>query len=155
MEAGKDWEFFIAGPSTDREVEKSLKEAEKEGLNIRSLGAVYDAEKAEFFQSIDGFLFPTTYRNETWGIVVSEALAYGLPSFVSDMPGPRDQVLPDFVWSDKGGFFQFLERHVQRFEKDPKLLEQTRYTIRARFQSDHQHSLDQLDRIVKSLNETT
>jgi glycosyltransferase involved in cell wall biosynthesis len=42
-------------------------------------GPVYGREKAQFFADIDVFLFPTRYPNESWGIVLTEALSVGRP----------------------------------------------------------------------------
>lgn len=44
---------------------------------VRWLGPVYADDKATFFDQIDCFLFPT--KTESWGIVLNEALAEGIP----------------------------------------------------------------------------
>jgi glycosyltransferase involved in cell wall biosynthesis len=42
-------------------------------------GPVYGQAKSQFFADIDAFLFPTRYPKESWGIVLTEALAFGRP----------------------------------------------------------------------------
>ena len=37
-----------------------------------------------FFSDIDAFLFPTKYRHESWGIVLHEAMAAGVPVITYD-----------------------------------------------------------------------
>jgi glycosyltransferase involved in cell wall biosynthesis len=42
-------------------------------------GPVYGRDKGQFFSDIDVFLFPTRYHNESWGIVLTEALSASRP----------------------------------------------------------------------------
>jgi glycosyltransferase involved in cell wall biosynthesis len=46
---------------------------------IEYRGPVFGSDKAQFFADIDAFLFPTRYANESWGIVLTEALSAGCP----------------------------------------------------------------------------
>jgi glycosyltransferase involved in cell wall biosynthesis len=55
-------------------------------------GALSGRELAEAFASADLFLFPST--TDTFGNVVIEALASGLPCVVSDRGGPKDLIDP-------------------------------------------------------------
>ena len=48
------------------------------------LGPVYGDDKAKFFAEIDVLLFPTQYKHESWGIVLNEALAAGVPVITND-----------------------------------------------------------------------
>jgi glycosyltransferase involved in cell wall biosynthesis len=57
-------------------VEKAL--ADYPG-SVYYLGPVYDDAKERFFAEIDAFLFPTRYKNESWGIVLNESLAAAVP----------------------------------------------------------------------------
>jgi glycosyltransferase involved in cell wall biosynthesis len=56
-------------------------------------GALNRQQVAEAFASADIFVFPS--RTDTAGNVVLEAQASGLPVFVSDAGGPRENMLPD------------------------------------------------------------
>ena len=83
----------LAGPivrDSDRLVVQSLKEELGEHLDYR--GPVYDAEKARFFESIDVFIFPTTYLNEAQPTVIFEALANSIPIISFDRGCIRNQV---------------------------------------------------------------
>lgn len=51
---------------------------------VRYLGPVGGQEKADFYRDIDVFVFPTRYPNESWGIVLTEALAAGKPVIAHD-----------------------------------------------------------------------
>jgi glycosyltransferase involved in cell wall biosynthesis len=50
--------------------------------NVEWIGPVFGQEKCNFFNQIDCFLFPT--RSESWGIVLNEAMAAGVPVIASD-----------------------------------------------------------------------
>ena len=82
---GRDVRLCLAGPCSNVEAERLVSQAleEHKGL-ISHLGGVYDERKIDFFKSIDCFLFPTKYDCESWGIVLNEALASGLPVITTD-----------------------------------------------------------------------
>jgi glycosyltransferase involved in cell wall biosynthesis len=50
--------------------------------NVEWSGPVFGEEKRIFFNQIDCFLFPT--RSESWGIVLNESMAAGVPVIASD-----------------------------------------------------------------------
>lgn len=95
---GIDAELILAGPSPTPKDASDLAAVvrESQGRAI-PLGAVQDAAKERFFQRIDVFLFPTLYRNESFGIVAAEAMARGVPVIAY-----RSGCL-DATWVDGGG----------------------------------------------------
>ena len=71
---------LIAGPAASSESRRMIENASAEfAEKFQWLGPVYDRAKAEFFARIHAFVFPTRYRNESWGMVLDEALAAGVP----------------------------------------------------------------------------
>jgi glycosyltransferase involved in cell wall biosynthesis len=48
------------------------------------VGSVYGPAKTEFLRNIDALMFPTRYRDESWGIVLNEAMATGGPVITFD-----------------------------------------------------------------------
>jgi glycosyltransferase involved in cell wall biosynthesis len=79
-QSGADVRLILAGPYHSTK-EKRLVEAAvaKWPTRIDYRGPVYGHKKTEFFADIHAFLFPTRYSAESWGIVLTEALAAGRP----------------------------------------------------------------------------
>lgn len=72
--------LYIAGPLSDGQLALLIENKKKKhGDSFCYLGAVYGEEKKKFFASIDVFIFPSKYINETQGIVNLEAMASGRP----------------------------------------------------------------------------
>ncbi len=61
--------------------------------NAHFLGARYGEALADIYASADVFVFPS--RTDTFGIVLIEAMASGLPVAAFPVPGPIDVVGPD------------------------------------------------------------
>ncbi|MBA4017514.1 MAG: hypothetical protein C0483_10110 [Pirellula sp.] len=77
--------LVIAGPyCTDRERELVEGCVNRHSEYVDYRGRVSGPDKAKFFQDIDIFLFPSKYKDECWGIVLNEALAYGCPVIAYD-----------------------------------------------------------------------
>ncbi len=97
---GLELTFVFAGPTLGRQSAELLAKAREElGDYIEVLGPVVDGAKADFFKSIDVFLFPTRYRYEAQPLVVLEAMSYGLPvittrcGYVAELVGSHGVVL--------------------------------------------------------------
>jgi glycosyltransferase involved in cell wall biosynthesis len=73
-----DVRLIIAGPCLGATERQLVNDAIARWPNrVEYRGPVFGDDKARFFADIDVFLFPT--RSESWGIVVTEALAAGCP----------------------------------------------------------------------------
>ena len=76
-----------AGDRTDNdgeeraEFDKRIREPDlnREGPLVRYLGFVGGIEKDQLFRTSDCLCFPTYYGAESFGLVLAEAMAYGLP----------------------------------------------------------------------------
>ncbi len=80
---GRDVRLSLAGPFHTVEAERMVADAIKANDGrVEHLGGVYGDGKTEFFNSIDCFLFPS--RTESWGIVLNEAMAAGVPVIATD-----------------------------------------------------------------------
>ncbi len=76
-------ELRLAGPCLTRQARELVDNvvANYPGA-VQYVGPVYGDDKRKFFADIDAFLFPT--QNESWGIVINEALASGAPVITID-----------------------------------------------------------------------
>jgi glycosyltransferase involved in cell wall biosynthesis len=67
--------------------------------NVRILGFVNQTGLPEIYSAADIFVLPSLF-NETWGVVVNEAMTFGLPVVLSDHVGSA----PDLVRPGWNGF---------------------------------------------------
>jgi glycosyltransferase involved in cell wall biosynthesis len=80
-ERGTAARLLLAGPCQSDEVRAYVEQTRaRHGGIVDYLGPVYDEAKRRFFETLDVFLFPTAYPNETQGIVNLEAMAHGVPT---------------------------------------------------------------------------
>lgn len=79
-ERGVPAKLVMAGPADAPDVVDYRRRLDEPTLaHMTFLGPVGEPEKTAFFTSLDFFLFPTRYHNETQGIVNLEALSFGVP----------------------------------------------------------------------------
>ena len=73
------WELRIAGPAEGNHEAEVRQLVGQLGLDddVSLLGPVYGAEKEELYRTADIFVLPT--HSENFGIVIAEALSYGVP----------------------------------------------------------------------------
>lgn len=60
---------------------------------VHFAGEVDDADLPRYYRAAAIHLFPSTERNEAFGLVALEAAASGIPTIASDLPGVRSVVL--------------------------------------------------------------
>jgi phosphatidylinositol alpha 1,6-mannosyltransferase len=74
-------------------------------------GALRDAQLAEAYANMDLFLFPS--RTDTYGNVIQEAAASGVPSIVTSEGGPKHLVVPGSTGFIAESDEQFIARTLQ------------------------------------------
>ncbi len=75
---GHDIRLTLAGTFLTQEARRVVEQAVKDnGGLVEYVGPVYGEDKTRFFASIDCFVFPS--RSESWGIVLHESMASGVP----------------------------------------------------------------------------
>ena len=85
LHAGLAATLVVAGPLRERAAARCLHDAlERRPEAIVYRGPLYGTGKTDFFDAIDVFLFPSTTTNESWGIVLNESLAAGVPVITLD-----------------------------------------------------------------------
>jgi glycosyltransferase involved in cell wall biosynthesis len=82
-------ELWIAGDGPMRKQFESF--AQANALSVRFLGSVPFSELRSVYASVGIFVFPTL--SDTWGVVVNEALAAGLPVLGSNLSQAVDELV--------------------------------------------------------------
>lgn len=91
------------------------------GERFRVTGFVNQTQVGKYYAASDVFVLPSTY--DTWGLVVNEAMIFGLPAVVSTNVGcRRDLVMEgETGYSFHNGDADDLARCLARFQADPQL----------------------------------
>lgn len=75
-----NWRLLLTGPDENGYLQEVLAHAKKLGINkqLEYRGAVEGEQKADLLKNADLFILPS--YSENFGVVVAEALAYGVPA---------------------------------------------------------------------------
>ena len=107
--------LVIAGSGAD---EQRLKKIAGNSESIQFIGYVEGEKKAECYSLADVFVLPT--EHDTWGLVVNEAMYYGLPIIVTDAAGASELVADNGVVIGSGND-RMLKGALQRLIEDEDL----------------------------------
>lgn len=113
--------IFLGQGEDKAELERTIREL---GLSevAQLAGQIPYAGLGDFFRSADVFVLPT--QEDTWGMVVVEAMAFGKPILVSQYAGAHELVqdgVNGFVFDCyKTGE---LAKYMERFIREPELIE--------------------------------
>ncbi len=90
-----NFEMIFAGPWTDtkfkEEWENYLKERKLEEY-CKYAGSIYGEEKNKIFEDSDLLIFPTSYKNESFPVVVLEAFRAGIPVVAYDNGAIKEMI---------------------------------------------------------------
>jgi glycosyltransferase involved in cell wall biosynthesis len=87
-------ELLIVGDGDERKNYERVCEKLKLTKNVHFLGAVSDEELPQIYARATTFVLPSTDTSETFGLVLLEAMACGVPVIASRLPGV-DSVVAD------------------------------------------------------------
>ena len=98
LKRGKDLYLIIAGDDTQTKEAPRLETLASE-LGCQNMVKIWPNPSADqkhlLYSGADFFVSPSDNMQETFGLAVAEAMAYGLPAVVSDWSGYRDLVRDD------------------------------------------------------------
>ncbi|WP_103019789.1 glycosyltransferase [Salinibacter altiplanensis] len=92
------WKVVVAGPDEDGHEQEVRERVRAQGLTARFefVGPVEGKEKKDLFRRADTFVLPT--HSENFGIVVAEALSYGVPVITTKGAPWQDLVEHECGW---------------------------------------------------------
>ena len=105
------------------------------GSRLVMPGFVNQTELGRYFAASDAFILPSNY--ETWGLVVNEAMQFGLPVIVSDKVGCHpDLVMPGktghvFPYGDAQALSEIMLEFVEHPERAKRMGQIARQHIKA------------------------
>jgi phosphatidylinositol alpha 1,6-mannosyltransferase len=122
-----NYKFLIVGDGSERIwLEANLHRAEFTGI-------LHGESLASAYANMDAFLFPS--RTDSYGNVVAEALASGVPCVVTDRGGPQHQItrgVTGFVTASEADFVATARRLVEVPEKARVMREAARQSAAER-----------------------
>lgn len=131
----KDYQLTLVGKGP---LEDKLKEISNE--NIKFLSHVPNSEIHKIYQENDIFILPSI--SEPWGLVVDEALYYGLPVIVSNKVGCATELVEEningeiFVYNSEDEFNKKLTKIIHNFEIYRKNVLNVGFELRDKVQID-------------------
>ncbi len=105
--------LIIAGSG---EEERYLKRLACDSGSIRFVGYVEGDEKAGYYSQADVFIMPT--EHDPWGLVVNEAMYYGLPIIVTGAAGSSELVTDNGVVIESGNSSMLKDALVRLIEDE-------------------------------------
>ena len=88
--------ILVGGGELMADCQNAVNSSELE--NVHLVGFINQSELPMYYEAADVFVLPSSY--ETWGLVINEAMASGLPCIVSDACGAAK----DLIIEGKTGF---------------------------------------------------
>ncbi|MDP0498987.1 MAG: glycosyltransferase family 4 protein [Verrucomicrobiota bacterium JB022] len=115
------WSLLIVGEGEQKAVAEQMA-AEAPDAVVRFTGFLNQSRLAEAYEAADALVLPSAYQ-ETWGLVVNEALQFGCAIIVSDRVGSG----PDLVAGRTGEVFPYhkteaLRAILDRWAQEPGLV---------------------------------
>ena len=115
---GCEFEVLVVGDGELRsECERIAGENE---LPVRFVGFLNQSEIGRAYSASDALVLPSDH-GETWGLVVNEAFAAGLPALVSDQVGCHPDLIHsnDTGWVHSFGQWEELGQQMVKVARDP------------------------------------
>lgn len=153
-ESGRDATLRLAGPVVEPEVQARLDDlAARYGPSVDYRGSVTGAAKRDFYQSLDLFLFPTSFGQEGAPNVVYEALANGVPVLASDRGCIAEMIPPDAggIWRGDRSFADFVLEYVRDFSLDAEAHRLRAARVKAWIRAEALRSGDQYSALLEVL----
>ncbi len=144
--------LIIAGATGQENYDQAIQQwSEKLGIqhSVKILANVDEAQKTLLLNNCDLFISLSDNYQETFGLSLVEAMAYGLPIIASDWNGYRD-----LIQDGKNGFLiptQGLSQHAKLTALSPLQLDSINHLLHAQLIAiDHQVLTEKLSLLIES-----
>lgn len=129
---GQKARLWIVGDGSEREIFENM--ARRLGLQTRVTfwGRVSDERLREIYTTASALILPSTDSSETFGLVLLEGMAAGLPVIASDLPGVNEVVTDNSGFLVAAGEEIVLAKAMERLLLYPELATQLSVGARAR-----------------------
>jgi glycosyltransferase involved in cell wall biosynthesis len=149
-------QLHVAGPCDEATRDEVNDLAAQNNVTVRWRGIVAGSSKQEFFKDIDVFLFPSTYGNETQGIVNLEAMAAGRPVIAIAQCCVRSTIMPEGgLTTETPEEFVALATDAIADWQERQAWPQLVTAARAQFQHQHKSSLAELRALNDAISNLT
>lgn len=131
---GLDFKLILAGTFHGADFEAKVRARVKESDYISFVGEVTGDEKWKLFGKVDMLAFPSYYENESFGLVLIEAMQFQLPIVAADW-----RAIPGIVENERTGFIvpiknvDLLANKMKLLLEDPALRESMGTTARQEY----------------------
>jgi glycosyltransferase involved in cell wall biosynthesis len=149
---GRHVHLCLAGPCATAEAERMIRAATDEFKGTFCyVGPVDSEQKLDFFRSIDCFLFPT--RLESWGIVLNESLASGVPVITNDRGCIRTLVgsLAGAIASEPTQFVETAVHQIEAWIDSPADYSAASLAALAQAEALHREAVTQLEVVAAGI----
>jgi glycosyltransferase involved in cell wall biosynthesis len=153
VKKGVPFQLMLAGPASNEPASALLRDARRTlGTYLTEFGPLYGAEKKQYFESLDLFVFPTRYINEAEPLVVFEAMSHGLPVIAFDRGCIAEQVgEAGLVVGPDTDFVARAAALIAAWSADKDTYNTARKRAYERFQSLHGNAEQQLTDLLTRL----
>lgn|GEM_PF-2116175 len=132
--SGKKFKLLLVGTgSREAELKDLARNREIEQI-VNFCGKKQQNELADYYASADWFVLPS--RTEAWGLVINEALCFGLPVIASDAVGAVEDLVKDgvngfvFIKDEVESLLEALEKAINtEGEQRKRMREEARKVI--------------------------
>ncbi|WP_372896561.1 glycosyltransferase family 4 protein [Stieleria sp.] len=152
QQQGAEFQLLVVGEGAQREQCERL--AREGNLPVQFAGFLNQSEIGQAYSAADALVLPSD-NGETWGLVVNEGFAAGLPALVSDQVGCHPDLIHDGAtgWVHPFGDWQTLADQLARAAGDREELQQMGRNAKALIR--HYSPRDAADGIMRAARHVT
>lgn len=125
----------LAGPFQDKDTKEQVHDLLATLTSAEYIGPVYNKQKDDFFNSIDAFIFPTSYANEAEPLVIHEALQHAVPVIAYGRGAIPEMITgkEGLIVNPNGAFVPVAMGQIKEWVKSPKIFQAASLAAQQKF----------------------